>query len=167
LEDAIDQSLEAAAGSVGLPPIIDMNTQFTPGPSLLGGVLIGASAALLLRGIGRIAGITGIVGGTLHARAGDLAWRLWFLLGLVGGGALLARIRPSAFGGQLDRPGAWLVGAGLLVGFGTRMGNGCTSGHGVCGIGRLSKRSMVATLVFIFTGALTVLGIRLLRGGGS
>ena len=144
-----------------------MNTQFTPGASLMGGVLIGISAALLLLGIGRIAGITGIVGGALRARAGDLAWRLWFLLGLLGGGALLARIRPTAFGGQIDRAGAWMVAAGLLVGFGTRMGNGCTSGHGVCGIGRLSKRSVAATLTFIFTGALTVLAVRHLRGGAS
>jgi uncharacterized membrane protein YedE/YeeE len=133
----------------------------------MGGILIGTSAALLLLGIGRIAGITGIVGGSLHARAGDLAWRLWFLLGLVGGGTLLVRVRPSAFGGQIDRPGIWLAAAGLLVGFGTRMGNGCTSGHGVCGIGRLSKRSMAATLAFMLTGALTVLAVRHLRGGAS
>jgi len=132
--------------------------------ALVGGVLIGGSAALLLLGAGRIAGITGIVGGALRARAGDLSWRLWFLAGLIGAGVVLGRVWPAAFSGQLARPGWWSAGAGLLVGFGTRLGNGCTSGHGVCGIGRLSRRSIVATAVFMLAGAITVLVVRHVRG---
>lgn len=143
-----------------------MATTFTPGSSLLGGVLIGASAALLLIFAGRIAGITGILGGALQRRAGDVAWRLWFLGGLVGAGAILGRLYPGGFGGAVHRPPALLLLAGILVGFGTRMGNGCTSGHGVCGIGRLSLRSLVATAVFIATGALTVLVTRWAGGFG-
>jgi uncharacterized membrane protein YedE/YeeE len=133
----------------------------------MGGVLIGASAALLLLGKGRVVGISGIVGGALRVQAGDLAWRLWFLLGLIGGGAVLGRLWPAAFGGQLARSAPWFVVAGLLVGFGTRLGNGCTSGHGVCGIGRWSKRSLAATVVFMATGALTVFVVRHLWGGGA
>ena len=141
-----------------------MSALFTPARSLAGGVLIGGSAALLLLGAGRIAGITGIVAGALRLRAGDRAWRLWFLAGLVGAGVVLGRVWPAAFAGQLARPGWWSAGAGLLVGFGTRLGNGCTSGHGVCGIGRLSRRSIVATIVFMLTGAATALVVRLARG---
>jgi uncharacterized membrane protein YedE/YeeE len=152
-----------------------MHPQFTPISSLCGGVLIGISASLLMLGLGRIAGITGIVGGVLRWRAADLAWRLWFLAGLVGSGIVLGRLRPDVFagqitgqvGGHIGRSSLWLVMAGLLVGFGTRMGNGCTSGHGVCGVGRLSRRSIVATAVFITTGALTVLAIRHFPGGGG
>jgi uncharacterized membrane protein YedE/YeeE len=144
-----------------------LGTTFTPGSALAGGILIGSSAALLLLTHGRIAGITGIVGGALRGARGDLAWRLLFLAGLIAGGALIARVRPGAFGGQIGASPSFLIVAGLLVGFGTRMGNGCTSGHGVCGIGRLSKRSLVATAVFIATGALTVLMLRLLGRGVS
>lgn len=128
--------------------------------ALAGGVLIGSAAALLLLTAGRIAGITGIVGGALRARGSDLGWRLWFLVGLVGAGAALGRLWPSAFAGQLAHPGWWSAGAGLLVGFGTRLGNGCTSGHGVCGIARLSRRSLVATAVFMVAGAATVFIVR-------
>ncbi len=142
-----------------------MTAAFTPVRSLLGGALIGISAATLLLGPGRIAGITGILGGALRARAGDLAWRLWFLLGLVGGGVVLGRVWPATFQGQLARSGLWFAAAGLLVGFGTRLGNGCTSGHGVCGVGRLSPRSLLATAVFILTGAITVFVVRHLLGG--
>jgi uncharacterized protein len=144
-----------------------MNGTFTPGASLLGGILIGSSALLLLLSHGRIAGITGVLDGALRWRPGDLAWRLCFLLGLIGGGTVLGWMVPSAFDDQLHRSGPLLLFAGLLVGFGTRMGNGCTSGHGVCGIGRLSKRSIVATMVFVATGALTVLALEHLRGGGG
>ena len=144
-----------------------MTASFTPVRSLLGGVLIGLSAATMLLGPGRIAGITGILGGALRGRAGDLAWRLWFLLGLVGGGVVLGRIWPAAFQGQLARSGLWFAAAGLLVGFGTRLGNGCTSGHGVCGVGRLSPRSLVATAVFILTGAITVFVVRHLLGAAE
>ena len=97
--------------------------------------------------------------------AGTRAWRLWFLLGLIGGGAVLGRVWPAAFQGQLARSGLWFAAAGLLVGFGTRLGNGCTSGHGVCGVGRLSPRSLLATAVFILTGAITVFVVRHLLGG--
>ena len=135
----------------------------TPVASLLGGVLIGISAAALLLFSGRIAGITGIVAGALHRQRGDLAWRLWFLAGLVGGGALLGRLLPSAFAGTIAQPVPVTIAAGLLVGFGTRLGNGCTSGHGLCGIGRLSKRSLVATAVFVAVGALAVFVTRSLR----
>ena len=137
-----------------------MSPAFTPLRALAGGVLIGGSAALMLLTVGRIAGITGIVSGTLRARTGDVAWRLWFLAGLVGAGVVLGGLWPSAFAGQLARPGWWSAVAGLLVGFGTRLGNGCTSGHGVCGIGRLSRRSLVATVVFMLAGAVTVFVVR-------
>jgi uncharacterized membrane protein YedE/YeeE len=135
----------------------------TPVASLLGGILIGISAAALLLFSGRIAGITGVVAGALRPKAGDLAWRLWFLAGLVGGGALLGRLSPEAFAGPVEQSVPATVAAGLLVGFGTRLGNGCTSGHGVCGIGRLSKRSLVATVVFVAVAALSVLVRRSLR----
>lgn len=142
-----------------------MSAAFTPVRSLAGGVLVGAAAALMLLTAGRIAGITGIVGGALRARAGDVAWRLWFLLGLVGAGVAVGGLWPAAFAGQLARPGWWSAGAGLLVGFGTRLGNGCTSGHGVCGVARLSRRSLVATAVFMLTGVLTVFVVR--HAGGK
>lgn len=144
---------------------MSLSPAFSPGPALLGGVLIGASASLLWWGLGRIAGITGIVGGALQGRGADRAWRLWFLAGLVGGGVGLAWLVPGAFGGQLARSSPSLVVAGLLVGFGTRMANGCTSGHGVCGIGRWSRRSLAATAVFMATAALTVFATGHLRGG--
>ena len=138
-------------------------THFTPAASLAGGMLIGLAASALLVSHGRVAGITGILGDALRHRRGDLEWRLLFLGGLVCGGILLAAARPEALGGQIPRSAATLIVAGLLVGFGTRLANGCTSGHGVCGIGRLSQRSFVAVAVFIATGALTVL----LGGGPS
>lgn len=137
-----------------------VSAAFTPARALAGGLMIGGSAALVLLALGRIAGITGIVGGALRARAGDLSWRLWFLAGLIGAGVVLGALWPSAFAGQLARPGWWSAVAGLLVGFGTRLGNGCTSGHGVCGIARLSRRSLVATAVFMLAGAITVFVVR-------
>jgi hypothetical protein len=124
--------------------------------ALGGGGLIGLSSALLLLANGRIAGISGIFGGVLSPRRGDFGWRLGFILGLATTGLLLARIAPERFD-TTGMPGLGLVAiAGLLVGFGTRLGSGCTSGHGVCGISRGSKRSLAATLTFIATGALTV-----------
>lgn len=129
----------------------------TPIASLVGGVLIGASAAALLLFSGKIAGVTGIVAGTLRSQPGNRAWRLWFLAGLVGGGTVSGHFWPAAFSSTLARPTPTLLLAGLLVGFGTRLGNGCTSGHGVCGIGRLSRRSLVATAVFVAVAAATVL----------
>lgn len=129
---------------------------FTPLAGLIGGILIGVSAAAMLLLEGRIAGISGICAGVLTPSKGDTAWRLWFIAGLMMGGVLLRVVLPSAFDFGIIRPYGILVAAGLLVGFGTRMGNGCTSGHGVCGISRLSARSMVATTTFIASGAITV-----------
>jgi uncharacterized membrane protein YedE/YeeE len=128
---------------------------------LAGGAIIGAASALYLATHGRIAGISGIVSGVLE-RANDWRDRASFLAGLVAGGALALAL-PRAF----EEPGAplWLViVAGLLVGFGTRLGNGCTSGHGVCGTSRLSPRSLVATMTFIATGAITVAAARYFGG---
>lgn len=138
---------------------------FTPWTSLLGGLLIGLSAGLLLFGIGRIAGISGIFGGLLVRRPGDVAWRLAFVLGLVTGGLAMVSVAPELFAVRIDRSLGALAIAGLLVGFGTRMANGCTSGHGVCGLSRLSPRSLVATLTFMLTGAITVFITQHLLGG--
>lgn len=144
-----------------------MHIPFTPLASLVGGVLIGTSAALLWATQGRIAGITGIVAESLRRRATDLEWRLLFIAGLVGGGRLIAWAWPAAFGARAPRAAAVLVVGGLLVGFGTRLGNGCTSGHGVCGIARLSPRSIVATMVFMAAGMVTVAVVRRVLGGGA
>lgn len=127
---------------------------------LIGGMVIGASAVALFWMLGRIAGISGILGGLLQAgAAGDRAWRILFLAGLLFAGLLVAPQPTLAPGSSLPL----LIVAGLLVGFGSRMGSGCTSGHGVCGLGRLSSRSLVATLTFMATGFLTVF---LMRHGG-
>lgn len=138
---------------------------FTPVSALIGGLLIGASAALFLVLNGRIAGISGILGGLLQPSRADVGWRSAFLAGL-----LTAPLIYTAVGGsfppvRLDAPIGLLILAGLLVGFGTRLGAGCTSGHGVCGIGRGSPRSIVATLVFMTTAILTVFVTRHLIGG--
>lgn len=141
-------------------------TEFTPIASLVGGLLIGLSAALLLVANGRIAGISGIAGGLLTGPSrGDVLWRLVFLVGLFGGGAAMAMLNVSLFRVQIDRSTLALVAAGLLVGFGTRLGNGCTSGHGVCGVGRMSRRSLVATFTFMATGMATVFVVNHLLGG--
>ncbi|TCZ61025.1 YeeE/YedE family protein [Roseicella aquatilis] len=139
-------------------------TSFTPLASAAGGVLIGASAAVLWLTLGRIAGISGILGGLTGAPGGDRAWRLAFLTGLVGA--------PLAWAAALGPPEVriaagplTLVLAGLLVGFGTRLGSGCTSGHGVCGLARLSPRSVAATVVFMATAAATVFVARHVIGG--
>jgi uncharacterized protein len=133
---------------------------------LLGGVLIGASASLLLLFNGRTAGISGIAGGLFTPTKGDSGWRFAFVAGLLGGGVLLQVLSPAAFGVKSASPALGMtVVAGLLVGFGTRLGSGCTSGHGICGISRGSLRSIVATLTFMATGVLTVLALRQLTGG--
>jgi uncharacterized membrane protein YedE/YeeE len=137
---------------------------FTPLESLLGGLLIGLAAATLLVTQGKIAGISGIVGGLLQPRAGDTSWRAWFLGGMFGSGALVAMVWPSAFGAPVTESLATVAVAGLLVGFGTRLANGCTSGHGVCGVARMSRRSMIATATFMTTGAVTVALVRVLGG---
>ncbi|MEP5764249.1 MAG: YeeE/YedE family protein [Halieaceae bacterium] len=131
---------------------------------LTGGLLIGAAAVALLYCLGRIAGISGILWGAVSGQA-DNAWRWLFLCGLVLGAALYHQLSgaPAPTPAALDWP--WAVSGGLLVGFGTKLGSGCTSGHGVCGIGRLSTRSLVATLVFMATGILTVYLLRHVLGG--
>ena len=131
---------------------------------LLGGVMIGLSAALLLLSTGRVAGISGITGGLLQRAPDGTGWRLAFLMGLVVGGAVLLAVVPLSLGStSVSLP--LVVAAGLLVGFGTRMGGGCTSGHGVCGISRLSARSIVATGTFmVFGGAITYAARHLLGG---
>jgi uncharacterized protein len=137
--------------------------------ALAGGALIGLAAAALLVMTGRIAGVSGILGGLVRqapgAPAADRRWRLAFFIGLLVGGAALRLVHPEAFGAALPRSTLTLIVAGLLVGFGSRLGGGCTSGHGVCGVGRFSKRSIVATLVFMATGALTVFVVRRFFGG--
>lgn len=135
--------------------------------ALCGGVLIGAAASALLALDGRIAGVSGIVGGLLPPRRPDAAWRASFAAGLVGGGLCLRLLAPDPFHGLVQTPYAILVPAGLLVGFGAGLGNGCTSGHGVCGVSRLSPRSIVATITFMVAGAATVLVVRHLSGSGS
>jgi uncharacterized membrane protein YedE/YeeE len=142
-------------------------TQFTPISALLGGLLIGASVAILWAFTGRTAGISGIVGDVWWTPRAGGGWRLYFLGGLVGGGFFCARLFPGRF--AWDAPHAWitLVVAGVLVGFGTRLGGGCTSGHGLCGISRLSTRSIVATVVFMALGMASVFVARRLMAGGA
>ena len=137
---------------------------FTPLSALLGGILIGLSASAMLVLDGKIAGISGILGGVLKPIKGDTHWRICFLLGLLAGGLMLRVLLPSAYVFGLIRSYPILILAGLLVGFGTRLGSGCTSGHGVCGVSRLSPRSLVATGTFIFTGAVTVYLVNHLMG---
>lgn len=138
---------------------------FTPASALVGGALIGIAASLLLLTHGRVTGISGILGGLLAPVAGDIAWRGWFVAGLLLAGAAAAVLSPEALVSGIERSLGTVAAAGLLVGFGTRLGNGCTSGHGVCGISRLSGRSMVATAAFMAAGALTVLVVRHMPGG--
>jgi uncharacterized membrane protein YedE/YeeE len=116
--------------------------------------LIGLAASLLLLGDGRIAGISGIVGGLLDPGAGDTAWRVLFVAGLLVGGLGLRIVDPALLRMDLDQSAGTLVASGLLVGFGTALGNGCASGHGVCGLSRGSPRSFVATLTFMAAGLL-------------
>ncbi len=129
---------------------------FTPGPAFLGGLLIGAAAALLLIVNGRIAGISGIVGGLFQPVKGDVGWRAAFVGGLISAPLIYALASGSTPSVSIDEPAWLLVAAGLLVGFGTRLGAGCTSGHGVCGIGRASRRSIVSTAIFMAAAILTV-----------
>ncbi|MGH7840412.1 MAG: YeeE/YedE family protein [Candidatus Binataceae bacterium] len=140
---------------------------FTPFSALIGGILIGLSASAMLLLDGKIAGVSGILGGVLKPLKGDTFWRVCFLAGLLAGGAILRIVLPEAFDFGIIRPFPLIVLAGLLVGFGTRLGSGCTSGHGVCGVSRLSPRSLVATTTFIATGALTVYLVNQLMGNAS
>ena len=138
---------------------------FTPLPALIGGLIIGIATSMMLAFNGRIAGISGILGTLLAPSPGDVRWRVFFVGGLVAGGVAMWMATPGAFQSDMIRSPALLVVAGLLVGFGTRLGSGCTSGHGVCGNSRLSVRSMVSTVTFIAAGAATVALSRLLMGG--
>ena len=134
--------------------------------ALAGGALIGTAAAALWLLSGRVAGISGIAGALFAPRRGDVGWRVLFLAGLAGGGVISSQVWPRAFEGDLELPTLALVAAGLLVGFGTGRANGCTSGHGVCGVARLSPRSLVATATFMATGIATVFVVRHVIGGG-
>ena len=133
---------------------IDWNA-FTPWPALAGGGLIGLAAVMFMLLNGRIAGISGVLGGLFTPRRGDVAWRAAFLLGVIGAPLAFTVFAPLPVL-HFDVGSAGLVAAGLLVGLGTRYGSGCTSGHGVCGLSRLSLRSMVATLMFMGAGFATV-----------
>ena len=137
---------------------------FTPVSAAIGGGLIGLSAAVLWLGIGRIAGISGVLGSLLTPHAGDIAWRVAFLVGLI-----LAPVLYGTAGGflpevVLQSSSSAIIAGGLLVGFGTRLGGGCTSGHGVCGFARLSPRSLAATCLFMASGFATVFVARHLIG---
>jgi uncharacterized membrane protein YedE/YeeE len=141
-----------------------METTFTPLAGLLGGSLVGLASAVLLLADGKIAGISGILGRSFFAAAGDLGWRVAFLAGLPLGAWLANRATSDALGFAITRSPGLLVVGGLLVGLGTQIGNGCTSGHGVCGMARGSRRSIVATLVFMASAAATVFAMRHVAG---
>jgi uncharacterized membrane protein YedE/YeeE len=132
--------------------------------ALAGGALIGVAASLLLLLEGKVAGISSVAAQLVSGRAPE-PWRVAFLVGLVGAGVGLAALAPSTIGAPLDRSPVALVAAGLLVGFGTRVSGGCTSGHGVCGLSRGSTRSLAAVLVFMGAGMLSATAVRLLGGG--
>jgi uncharacterized membrane protein YedE/YeeE len=140
-------------------------TNFTPLTSTLGGMLLGLAAAMLAFH-GRIAGISGILGEFLDG-AEDRTWRGLFLLGLILGGIGLRIFAPSTMPGAAIESLPLLIGAGLLVGFGTRLGSGCTSGHGICGISRFSSRSIVATLIFMGVAMITTFVMRHVLGIGG
>lgn len=141
--------------------------EFTPVSSMIGGLLIGVSATLLLKFNGRIAGISGILTGVMSVKTGDRLWRVAFLAGLVMGGVAYQWVSGSQLVSREDFSWVQLVLAGVLVGFGTRLGSGCTSGHGVIGIARLSPRSMVATLTFVLTGMISASTMSLIIRGAA
>lgn len=133
-------------------------------PALAGGVLIGLSAVVLLASLGRIAGVSSILGGLLARPAGDVAWRAVFLGGLVAGAGAVYLFSGAAPSSAHPLPAGGLILAGLLVGFGTSLARGCTSGHGVCGLGRLSGRSLAATVTFLVFGIVTTFVARHVLG---
>jgi len=137
-----------------------MSPSFSPASGFLGGVLIGLAAVLLLLANGRIAGVSGIVNGLLSRKPGDIGWRVAFVLGLWLGALVYWAARGALFELELQATPGIMIVAGLLVGYGTRLGSGCTSGHGVCGIARFSPRSMVATVVFMASGIATAYVVR-------
>ncbi|HHX8334246.1 MULTISPECIES: YeeE/YedE family protein [Vibrio] len=127
-----------------------------PWESLFGGLLLGISATILLLVNGKIAGISGIMNGIMSPKKGDYSWRLLFAVGMIAGGLISVLMLGVAVPSTVNLSLGMVIAAGLLVGIGTRLGNGCTSGHGICGMGRLSKRSIVATCVFMAVAGLTV-----------
>jgi uncharacterized protein len=138
---------------------------FTPLSAAIGGALIGLAAVLLMLFLGRVAGVSGILGATLGLGTGDRGWRIAFIAGLI-----LAPVAAMLAGYSVpapQMPASWfvIITAGFLVGFGARLGGGCTSGHGVCGIARLSKRSLAATMIFMGTAVITVALMRHVIGG--
>jgi uncharacterized membrane protein YedE/YeeE len=137
-------------------------THFTPWASLAGGILLGIASAMFILVNGRILGISGILGGLLAPKSGDAGWRIAFLLGMLAAPVTLGLIAPAGWiaAPRIEAGTAAIVVAGLLVGYGTRLGSGCTSGHGVCGLSRLSPRSLVATGTFMAAGFAIVFLIR-------
>src|SRR5690606_6137360 len=141
-------------------------TEFTPLASLLGGAMIGLAAILLMAFHGRIAGMTGILSGLLPPLSNDWAWRAAFIAGVIVAPALIIIVAgASTVPFESPVPPPWLIIGGLIVGIGVHFGGGCTSGHGVCGLARLSPRSIAATLIFMASTALTVFVVRHLLGG--
>lgn len=135
-----------------------MNTEWVN--ALWGGVIIGIAVTLMLLMSGRVTGISGIIYGVMGFKKSDVLWRVCFLFGLVSGGLILKYLKPEVFSGSIVSKNWTVAVAGLLVGFGTILGSGCTSGHGVCGISRLSLRSVIATLIFICCGVLSVVVLK-------
>jgi len=136
-------------------------THFTPWTSLSGGILLGIASAALILASGRVLGVSGILGGLLTPKRGDTTWRVALLLGMLLAPVTLGLIAPELVAApRIEAGSVAIVAAGLLVGLGTRYGAGCTSGHGVCGLSRLSLRSLVATLAFMAAGFATVYIIR-------
>ena len=139
--------------------------EFTLIKPLFGGFLLGLAALSLLFFNGRVAGVSGILGGFLSFKKRDTLWRFAFLAGLVAGGFLLLATFPETLNLNLKSSPPAVMLAGLLVGIGSRMGSGCTSGHGICGIGRLSQRSMIAAVIFLSSGIAAAVSIDLVFGG--
>lgn len=133
---------------------------FTPYTAFSGGILIGLSVTIMLLFNGRITGVSGIIAELLTPKVGEWLWRLVFLIGMISGSTLFVYLFPETFTPRTGFPTSLLVIGGLLVGFGTKLGSGCTSGHGICGIAQLSPRSIIATVIFMFFGAVTVFIIR-------
>ena len=138
---------------------------FTPYSALLGGALIGVAATVMLWVNGRITGISGILGGVLFPARTDALWRVLFLAGLLTGAVVYTLVNGSPIDIQIQATPLVSIIAGFLVGFGTRLGSGCTSGHGICGIARVSKRSFAATVVFFVTAIITVFLVQHTLGG--
>lgn len=138
---------------------------FTPVLSTIGGILIGLAAIALLYFNGRIAGMSGIVSGVLRPTENDTLWRVIFVAGLLAGALLIRWFHPEAMAIDIDVSNAAVLLGGFLVGLGTRIGNGCTSGHGVCGVGRLAPRGIIASAVFFFTAVATTYIVRHVIGG--